>query len=248
MRLALLVLTLATGAGACPAAAQDQAAVPSEETEVEGVVVTATRRVATLARPGPASPDPFTVFRDYCFEPNRLHGRSARPVGDHSWKPLDAADRQALKIGDPGTLAYGRSGAGPPLVLRIEERAVRKTRVQHRCSLIIVGVADQRSFVRGMSGLFNGPGTEKHVDHVLLDYKTIPGWRQWLWQALPSKGSTRWAVYRNRRSPNPLGHLLFLTGPFENYGGMSYVTGEVVHTEHAARPISILSVARTFRP
>lgn len=242
----LLGLALALGFGAAPLRAQEQTPPDAERAnEVEGVTVTARRPAPTIAKSGPSDPDPFEFFRDYCFDPNRLQRRSARPVGDPDWRPLSAEKRAQLRISDPSTVTYGRLDRerGLALVLRVEQgpmpSEVRNDLIQHRCSLTVKGPAAPDEFRRSISALFNGGGTQDHVDHPSAPgYASMPGWRQYLWSAIPTRGSSRWEVFRS-------GGLIFVSAP-SFYRRCDYVAGELRHTKDPAAPVSILLLTHTF--
>lgn len=238
--------TLAAAADA--AQVQEQPASPTEDaSDVEGVVVTARRPVRTIARRPPPNPDPFTFFSEFCFEANRLNGRSARPVGDPAWKPLDASMRQQLKISDPSTVAYGRFDPelGPALILRIEERRPRGRLIEHRCSLTILGADDQPKFVDKMEALFDGQGTQKHVGHNSTrgDYQTMPSWQQWLWSAIPQVGSKDWRVHGGRGNKT----FIIVVDRAGFYRRKSYVAGDLKYNESTTSPITLLVLTHTFR-
>lgn len=228
-------------------ALQEPPATPIEEAnEVAAVIVTARRGKGAAPKP-----EPFTYYRDHCFEANRLNGRSKPPADDSAWTPLDDLTRQKLKISDPKTAAYELydSGRQLALVLKLEERPLPKQWYEHRCTLFIVGVTDQGKLVKQMTALFNGRGTQEHVGHPSSNYRKIPGWEQWLWQAFPPRNSENWVAFKsNSRSPSPSGNFVRLTAPFYAYRAVSFVTGEVVYSEKAARPTSVLTLTLTFRP
>ena len=233
---------------ASPTGAQEPP--PPVENEVEGVVVSTPRAVATLARPGPSPLDPFEVFRDHCFESNRLHRRSARPANDPAWKPLGWEARRALGIVDRSTVAYGRfdDRYGLPLVLTIDERSPGGGRIQHGCSLMILGDADPAKLRRQMAGVFHGDGTERHVGHASSpSYEARPGWRQWLWSAIPPRNSSDWRVFRSARTPNPNGTFVIVTGA-SYYSRYAYVAGDLKYNEDPARPVRILALTHTYKP
>lgn len=241
----LLLLGLCTA----PATAQGQVPAPSEEaTEVEGVTVTAPRPAPVIDKPAPPDPEPLGVFRDFCFDPNRLKGRSARPVGDPRWRALDADSRARLRV-PPSTLAYlfVDPALQTSLLLRIEEQAsplrLRRGLVEHRCSVTVSGGSAPQEYRRGLAALFQGAGSENHIEHhAARGYEKIPGWRQRIWSMTPPRGYTRW------RTHNPDdGSFVALTGPnyFSRY---DYVAGELKHNEDAARPVSILMLTHTFVP
>jgi hypothetical protein len=218
---------------------------PSPVNEVEGVTVTAVRPAPTLAKPAPAEPEPFSFFREFCYDSMRLNRRSARPIGDPRWRPLDPAERTALRISDQSTVAYGRVDPqrGLALVLRVEHgpmpSAVRDGLIQHRCTLTVSGPANPDQLRRDMSAVFNGGPTQDHSDNRNAPaYPSIPGWRQYLWSATPKRGSSRWEVFRS-------GGLIFVTnGRF--YTGCDYVSGELRHTKDAPVPVSVLLLTHTF--
>lgn len=235
---------------AARAETETQRPPPAEEAnEVEEVVVTGRRPVETVARRVPLTPDPFTFFAEFCFESNRLNRRSARPVGDPTWKPLDRSMRQQLKISDSSTVSYGRFDArlGPALILRIDQHRLPKGLTEHRCSLTILGAASQPKFVDKMSSLFNGLGTQAHVGHDdAPGYKPLPGWHQWLWSAIPKKGSKDWHVSGTRRNERRSFVRIKDAGLF--YSQMSYVAGDLRYNEDVARSITVLTLTHTFKP
>jgi hypothetical protein len=244
MRFTHLVLLFGLSAAALAARAQP-AAPPEEASDVEGLTVTARRQVPTVAKPGAADPDPFAFFQDYCFDPMRLSRRSARPVGDPAWRRLGGEARAQLGIADSSTVAYARvdTARGLTLVLRIEQgpmvSEVRNDLVQHRCSLTVKGPADAREFKKRMSALFNGAPTDRHLGAPSASgHERTPGWEQWLWSAIPMRGSNQWEVFRS-------GSFIVVNAP-RFYNRCTYVAGELRHTKDHAAPISVLLLTHTF--
>lgn len=230
----MLVSSLACGVGAQPA--------PPQEDSFAEIVVT--------ARPGPLPPlrDAIDYYRDYCFDANRLSGRSTPPAGDSDWQPLDEATRRQFGVTDPDIPAFGLAdGARRRTLLMKFERLSRPGRLtENRCTLVIIGGDEHDGLIRQLSALFHGPGTQRHVG-AADGSPTLRGWRQWLWTGMPARGSRSWRVVAPSGRTPAGGTWLVVTDPrfYDNY---DYVLGDLKIRESPDRPVSILSFAFTTRP
>jgi hypothetical protein len=208
--------------------------------EVEGVVVTARRGT-------PVKSEPFEYYRRYCFEASRLTGRPAQPGEDSAWLPVDEATRESLKAIGPTQAAYDLVDSGRKLtmVLALNGRSIPAGLREERCTLMIFGPVDGRNLESEMERLFSGRGTQRHLDHPATKYERRPGWSQWLWSAIPARGSKSWAVWGENR--NRHGSFISVEEP-RFWSDHDYVAGVLEYKLHAARPVSVLTLVRTFKP
>ena len=203
--------------------------------------------IVVRARPGPPAPlrDAIDYYRSYCFDANRRTGRSAPPVEDSDWQPLDEAMRRRFGVGDPDSSAFGLADRGRErtLLMKFERFARPGGLIESRCTLVILGGRDHAALVGQMSALFRGPGTERHVGERDGSPR-IGGWRQWLWTGMPQRRSRDWRVVASSRSTRG-GTWVVVTDP-SFYDSFDYVLGDL-KIRQSGRPLSVLSFAYTTR-
>ncbi|TMJ19315.1 MAG: hypothetical protein E6G92_05850 [Alphaproteobacteria bacterium] len=232
---ALLPLAAAAAQPASDRAGNGVASPPPDA--LETIVVT--------ARPGPLPPlrDAIDYFRLFCFEANRLTGRSAAPE-DRDWQPLDSAARERLGIADPQAGAFGLADRARrrTLLLKIERIDRPGRLVESRCTLIVIGGDEHARLASGMAALFRGPGTQRHVGEA-DGVPSLPGWRQWLWTGMPARGSRSWRVVAPPRGSGPTSLVVTDLRFYDQY---DFLIGDL-KTRDDGRPLSILSFAYTTR-
>lgn len=111
-------------------AAQDAAVQDAADNRLQDVVVTARKK--------PPSPklDAIGYYRRYCYEPNRLTGRSAPPLADPEWEPLDDRTRAQFGIADPDVPAFSLvdSERGSTLLVKFERLSRADGLTESRCT------------------------------------------------------------------------------------------------------------------
>jgi hypothetical protein len=233
----LTLLALTAAAAQPPVDPTGNGAASPPPDELESIVVT--------ARPGPLPPlrDAIDYFRLFCFEANRLTGRSAAP-DDGDWQRLDSAARERLGIADPEAGAFGLADRARrrTLLLKIERIDRPGRLVESRCTLIVIGGDEHGRLASDMAVLFRGPGTQRHVGEA-DGVPSLPGWRQWLWTGMPSRGSHSWRTVAPVRASGP---TWLVVTDLRFYDQYDYVLGDL-KTREAGRPLSILSFAYTTR-
>jgi hypothetical protein len=206
--------------------------------------------IVVTARPGPLRPlrDAIDYYRDYCFDANRLSGRSAPPVDDSDWQPLDDTTRRQFGVTDPDSPAFGLVDRARQRTLLLKfERLLRPGGlIESRCTLVVIGGNEHGRLVRQMSALFHGTGTQRHVGAV-DGAPSLRGWRQWLWTGMPQRGSRSWRVVAGSGPVRPGGTWVVVTD-LRFYDNNDYVLGDLKIREGAGRPVSMLSFAFTTRP
>lgn len=204
--------------------------------------------IVVAAPPGPLPPlrDAIEYYRSYCFDANRLSGRSAPPVDDSDWQPLDEPTRRRFGLSEPDSPAFGLADRrrGRTLLIKFERLAQPGGLVENRCTLVILGGRDHAALVGQMSALFRGPGTERHVGDPDGSPR-IAGWRQWLWTGMPQRGSRNWRVVTPSRAARG-GTWVVVTDP-NFYDSHDYVLGDL-KIRQLGSPLSVLSFAYTTRP
>lgn len=234
----LLLVTASLQAPAVPAPPPDSDAgsVPFGE-----VVVTARRG------PPRPPPDPVAYYQRYCFDANRLTGRSATPADDPDWAPLDPRTRAQFRISDPNVPAFGLYDvpSDQKLVLKFEEFDLSGGLHENRCTLVVIGGSTHMMLRDRMSRLFHGGGTRRHVGHA-LGVDRVAGWGQWVWTGMPSRKSQEWRSI-NGGHGNPTDSWLVVTD-LRYYDQNDYILGDLKTRTDASRPVSILSFAYTTRP
>ncbi len=202
---------------ASPVLAQSHAPPAPVEDRVEDIVVTARRG------PPPVLLEPVAYLQRYCFDPARRTRQFSAPDSSDPWTPLDDVARAQFHITDDAVPAFGLSdpARGRTMALKMERFSLPRRLVERRCTLVVVGNADQNEFIGQINKLFNGPGTQRHVGDP-VGVPRIPGWSQWLWTGNPQRGSKHWEVIAPTGAARSAGTWLVVTDD-SFYGVMDYI-------------------------
>lgn len=214
--------------------AEPPAQVGGEPVELEDIVVTGHRY--DLSKP---KLEPIAYYRDYCFESNRLKGRSTAPVNNPDWLPLEAELREKLKISDPETTAFILMDGvrKHTLILKIE-RLLGKGLQESRCTLIVVGGTTYSSLKNDMSALFHSSPYQGSLDND-FGMKSVPGWQHWIWTGMPARRSKSWEFRRSRGSSS---RGIIVIDPRKFYGEYNYVLADLKINESSRRAISTMGL------
>ncbi|MCX9148158.1 hypothetical protein [Erythrobacter sp. WG] len=141
----------------------------------------------------PARLDAIGYLQRYCFDANRLAGRSAPPEDDPVWEPLDEETRARFGIADASVPAFGLvdEDRRHTLAIKFDTRASREGLRENRCTLAVIGGEDHARLPDRISAMFRGRGTQRHVGQR-EGFERTEGWRQWLWTAMPNRRSRNW--------------------------------------------------------
>jgi hypothetical protein len=221
---------------AAPQATHDEPAVsePTQKTPEQAIVVTGRRYDSAKSKR-----EAIAYFRDDCFESNRVKRQSTAPKGDPDWLPLDDALRAKLNL-DPDAPAYQLidDARGYTLIFKIEQVQRPNQLVENRCTIIMVGGDDHSSLLNQMSALFRSPRYAGSVDGRGGLERTRPGWKHWLWTAMPSHGSRNWKQFRLGAAS---AHWIAVIDDNGFYAHYDYLLGDL-KTKSASEPkISIMS-------
>ncbi|MGA9583468.1 MAG: hypothetical protein WBR13_16020 [Allosphingosinicella sp.] len=226
-------------------AAADPARTPraAEPPPVDDIVVTGTRGSA----PRKVRPDAVEVLRTHCFDPARLTRRFDEPSVGPRWIELDETERRQFNIENPDVPAYAMEdeSRGQHLWLKFE-RITHKSRTEElRCTLLVIGGRDHDRFVGDMSNLFRGGPTQRHVGHE-AGSPDMPGWEQWLWTGMPSRGSKSWRSYEWPRGTPPTWIIVVdLQGFYNSY---DYIMGDMKSRSGPGTAVTMLTFSLTTRP
>lgn len=206
----------------------------------------ADEEVVVTARRDYTPPDPFALFRQHCFDANRLTGRSAPPGPEQGWFPLDPdlRTRRGLAADDAATSVWDRveERGGVAMSIQVGERKLRRRLVERRCVLTTAGKHDAKGLVDRVSRMMGGAGSRKHIsldaDEVRLP--RLPGWTQWRWTGAPAPSSQVWKSYRS-------GSLLLVVADFF-YDRQSYLVIDLKFRDDPAKPASVLTLVHIFDP
>lgn len=206
-------------------------------------LATAAEEIVVTARPRELPPllDPVGYYRQHCFEPSRLTGQPAPPEEDSDWMPLEEDIRRQFGAADPAIPAFALVDMkrGHTLLLKFEQFSDARNVHENRCTMVIIGGGDHEALVDDMAKLFRGPGTQRHVgkkDGV----PEIIGWEQWVWTAIPSRGSERWQVQEARGAARGAGTWVVVTSP-GFWSRSDYVLGDLKIKTEGPRAVSVLS-------
>lgn len=209
--------------------------------------------VLTLAVPEPAAAnqDPIEVFHQHCYEPNRLGGRSLRPVADDGWQPVPDELRSRLNLSTAeGAQAWLRTGEnqGELTLVEIHERRLDKAGVhsgQMRLGCRVITTSSQidaAALQAQMEALLGDPpGAIGGQVLENLGYPTPEGWSQSCWTILTRIEDRDWAPYRHDRQPR----CVWLTNP-ANYTVSQYVVIRLLTRPGSST--AIIAMDRTLPP
>ncbi|MCV0387762.1 MAG: hypothetical protein K5821_15360 [Nitrobacter sp.] len=197
--------------------------VPPDADEISSpeIVVTGRRGEEDI------EPDAVPLLESHCFDPMRRSGHPVSPDLESRWFPLEPDNRQQFSIVDSKLPAYGLTDntRGHELWLKIEEVKRSDGLSEDRCTLLVIGGTDHDRFVKGMSELFHGAPTRRHVGHE-HGVPAVPGWQQWLWTAMPQRGSEDWrSISRGRGAEGQSWVVVLDTHSF--YRDNDYVYGDL---------------------
>lgn len=196
--------------------------------------------VVTGRRYDPVTPkqEPIDYFRDYCFESNRLKGRSAIPRSDRNWQPLDDDLRAKLKLTDPDVPAYQLvdEARGHTLILEATQTS-HEGLLENRCTLIVIG-RTSASLREEMSALFRSQPVQGPLDHE-NGMEPTPGWQHWLWTAMPGRHSKDWNVFKSGMRTSSTWYIVLKPELF--YTEYDYILGDLKVGEGAHSNVSIMS-------
>lgn len=236
----MLALTLS---GVALAHDQSQSAASAEMQPAEGL-----DDIVVTARQGAPPPtlDAIGYYRSYCFEANRLTGRSAPPLEELDWEPLDDKTRAQFGISDPGVPAFALVDEAREytLVLKFETLNLPDRLVENRCTLVVIGGRDHEALPGRLSEVFRGPGTRRHVGRS-DGSERVPGWRQWLWTAMPGRGSRNWRSINAGGRGNSDSWVVVVDPSF--YDLHDYVMGDLKTREGGSQPLSLVSFSYITR-
>lgn len=199
VRRLITAIWLTTAAPTILAVAASTAALGSrpQDDALDDIVVTA-RKGAPLP-----SLDALGQFERLCFDPIRKTGGPAPPMSDADWAPLDPNARTRFGLAGSDAPAFGLrdEARGQTLLVKFERLPHRVAAAEVRCTMVIVGDYPRRALIDRISGLLRGPGTTRHVGHV-DGVPALADWEQWLWTAMPARGSQAWrSINSGRRGP-----------------------------------------------
>ncbi|HEX8449333.1 MAG TPA: hypothetical protein VF652_07060 [Allosphingosinicella sp.] len=236
MRLAGLLLALVSGPD--PAQPTTAAGLPP----VDEILVTGRRGNSGRK----VRPDAVEVLRTYCFEPARLKRRFDLPSPGPRWTELDESERAQFRIEDPNApaLAMDDEARAQRLWLKVERFDHRGDTQEQRCTLLVIGGRDHRRFVDDMSNLFSGPPTQRHVGQR-EGSPAIPGWQQWLWTGMPSRGSKSWKRSETARGSPTSWTVVVDVRAF--YNSFDYILGEMKSRTAPGPAVTMLTFAFTTR-
>lgn len=206
---------------------------PLPPTVPEDVVVTGRRDAV----------DPVAELARWCLDPLRRTGRFAMP----DWSPLDDATRARFGAADPAVVAVGLADPGRhrTLVLKQEMIARPGTLVERRCTLAIVGGADDApALLAGFTRLLRAPPTQKHIGELAGTPK-LPGWRQWLWAAIPQRGSSDWRGWTGSGAARAGGAWVYVVDPAGFYVDHDHVALDLKARSPGAPALCVITLSLT---
>lgn len=212
---------------------QEQTPPAPDIAVLEDIAVTGSREL----------PLPYDVVADfvtYCYDANRLGGRSRSPEGVGLWGALDPAE--ASRLGVPVTgQAYILDSQRIKLVLLVEEGRGSQNRQQHNCTLIAVGRHDPKVIEADLARLMGRGGASMYLARSDL-FTTFDGWKQIGWSAIPRRGSTDWRVF----GEHPESFVVAVEPYF--YGRSNWVVTEFRSREDEGIPTTAIKLTYFFSP
>ena len=196
--------------------------------------------------------NPFGVFKEYCYEANRLNGKAKRPK-TRPWHVLPDQLRAATGITDPAIEAFlwKRKGKEGFLILKIHEYILNgiagPDNKEHRneCSVISNRYKAETQIHDRLEELFDDK--EGYADRAALAAGGVmvpAGWNVWVWSMMPLAKSTKWKLYTSAKTRR----ASFLYAARDLF----YTRNELVHvvfmTKKKGGNVSIIRLDRTFRP
>lgn len=188
-------------------------------------------------------PLPYDVVADfvtYCYDANRLGGRSRSPEGVGLWAALDAAEASRLGVSPTGQ-AYILDSQRIKLVLLVEEGRGSQNRQQHNCTITAMGRHDPKVIESDLERLMGRGGASMYLAHSDL-FPTFDGWKQRGWSAIPRRGSSDWRVF----GEHPESFVVAIDPRF--YSRSSWVVTEFRSREDGGIPTSSIKLTYFFSP
>lgn len=188
---------------------------------------------------------PVEYLRRFCFEPNRLTGQSAPPVNSIDWDPLSPLALKQFGVFDEAVQAFGLfdPDRNHTLLIKFERFEHNGKLTENRCTLAVIGGEEHESFLRDMSAMFRGAGTQRHTGHR-DGVNKVQGWRQFLWTGMPSRGSKNWQSINSKTRGGQRSTWVVVANPsfYEQY---EYIAGELKINNDDNTPIAVLSFSHT---
>jgi len=190
---------------------------------------------------------PVTLFRNLCFEANRIDGRALRPTESMGWTIADEALRDVLGVThDPRVELYVREpGEDRALIaLKVVESISQhgtysKGERQHVCEVIYSGPIPADRIGEDIEDFFGAEGMS-HAWSPLSWARQVPdGWRYWCWANNPERGSKRW-----RRDKK--GCIVINADWF--YAKRELIRVLLKEKKGTDPPLSVISFTWTYRP
>ncbi len=239
-----LLTALALFANATVLHGQAQTPAPDAASldELSDIVV-----VAPKGAPG-VKPDAVAYLQRHCFDANRLHGQSLIPRDDPQWVALDQQTRTQFGLSNADTPAFGLldEARDQTLLIKFETMELEGGLRETRCTMAVIGGRDHEAFPGRLTSLFRGQGTRRHVGRPNGAQK-LPGWRQWLWTAMPNRRSKSWqSINAGRRGSDADGWIVV----YDNhlfYSTYNYVLVDLKTRDDPARRVSVMTFAHTTR-
>jgi hypothetical protein len=159
-------------------------------------------------------------------------------VRDRNWRRVDDALRAKLNLAGAEGSAYQLVDEGRKLSLVLQiQRLTHEGLVENRCSIIVIGETGS-SLEEDMAALFR---SQPYVGTLNQRFgmEPTPGWRHWLWTAMPPRGSKDWSVFRRDRQTSA--HWIIVTDPLQFYGEHDYLLGDLKVRDGAGPRLSVMS-------
>lgn len=241
MFLNVLLMTLAQVSLPEPRPEQAPPAQSVPDDSLADIVVTARKGAR------PAKLDAIDYYRRYCFDANRLAGRSAPPFDDLDWEPLDDRTRSRFGISDPDTPAFSLVDPdhGGTLLLKFEAFSKPGNLVENRCTLVVIGGHDHKALPARLSAVFRGPGTQRQIGR-LDGTERVKGWDQWLWTGMPARRSKSWQTI-NREGRRVPGGTWVVVSDLSFYDDHDYILGDLKTRRGDGQPLSVIYFAYTTK-
>ncbi len=228
--------------GVQPAAALQTTEATQPPDDFDEILVTARKDAS------PPRLDAADYFRRLCYEPTRKTGKPAPPSDDPDWEPLDARARQQFGVTDADVPAFGRAATseGSTLLFKAERLSRPGGLSESRCTMVVIGGDEHRRLPQQLSGVFGGSGTQRHVGQRHGSPR-IAGWEQWLWSAMPGRGSRSWREV-NARARGASRATWVVVTDLRFYSDYDYVMGDLKIRQGHGRSLSMMTLAHITRP
>lgn len=190
---------------------------------------------------------PVTLFRNLCFEANRIEGEALRPTGSMGWTPAPPELRERLGVThDPRIELYVRAPGedGALIALKIVEGIAQhgtfsKGEMQHTCEVIYSGPIPADRIREGLRNFFGVPAVRSGLSTSSWAREVPDGWRYWCWANNPERGSKRWQDIE-------WGCVVVIADSY--YQHMEHIRVLLKEKKDADPPLSVISFTWTYRP